>query len=351
MRLGRPVRRSWVVRLALILSLMLTAMAVSVLAFTPGPVAEARPSATAAPITASPARLTPSQAGRTPVSASTNTSADSVPVVKPLRIPVEEEPRPTREVTRRPAATVVFPAPILPPDWDQVARSADVPILMYHYISAAPSPTDKLRVGLSVAPDVFEAQMKLLAESGFSSVTLFDLYDHLATGKPLPDKPVILSFDDGYRDNYENAFPILQKYGLRGTFFVLTAPADAADPAYLTWPMIKTMSDAGMDIQLHAKDHVDLRQRNYDYLVWEIIGGRESIEGHTGKPVVFMSYPSGKYDDAVLQFLQKHNFWAAVTTQPGSRHTLTNALIWPRVRISGQTSLTGFAKAMGISLP
>jgi len=345
-RAGRRVRHSWVVRLALIWGLMLTVTAVSVLAFTASPIALARPSAaaavTAAP-TARPAR---------PVQSPPSRPATTVPnPPKALAVPFDDEPRPTRQVTRQPTPAVVFPAAILPPDWDQVARTADVPILMYHYISAAPSPTDRLRVGLSVAPDMFEAQMKLLSDAGFTSITLFDLYDHLATGKTLPDKPVILSFDDGYRDNYENAFPILQKYGLRGTFFVLTAPADAGDPAYLTWPMIKEMSEAGMDIQLHAKEHVDLRHRNYDYLVWEIIGGRESIEAHTGRPVVFMSYPSGKYDDAVLQFLKKHNFWAAVTTQPGSRQSLANALTLPRVRIAGQTSLTGFSKMMGIVTP
>lgn len=190
--------------------------------------------------------------------------------------------------------------------------------------------------------------MKLLADNGFTTISLFELYEHVATGKTLPVKPIVLTFDDGYVDNYENAFPILKAYGMVGTFFVLTAPADRMDSAYLSWDMIKTMSEAGMDMQLHAKEHVDLRRRDYDYLVWEIIGGRQSIEAHTGKPVVFMAYPSGKYDSAVLKFLSDNNFWAAVTTESGKTHTLADRLKWTRLRVAGQLSLNGFAKLLGI---
>jgi peptidoglycan/xylan/chitin deacetylase (PgdA/CDA1 family) len=131
-----------------------------------------------------------------------------------------------------------------------------VPILMYHYISASPSVQDRIRYGLSVPPEMFEAQLKLLRDNGFTTITLRDLYEYLAVGTPLPDQPIILTFDDGYIDNYTHAFPILQKYGMLGTFFVLTGPADDGNPAYLSWDMIQEMSSAGMDIQLHMRDHL-----------------------------------------------------------------------------------------------
>ncbi len=219
---------------------------------------------------------------------------------------------------------------------------------MYHYISIPPSLNDRIRVGLSVSPGTFDAEMKMLSDNGFHTITLFDLYEYLAVGKDLPDKPIVLTFDDGYIDNYQNAFPVLKKYDMTATFFVLTGPPDLNDPAYMSWDMIKEMSDAGMDIQIHAHDHVDLRRRNYDYLFYQIYGGKHSIEGHTGKPVVFIAYPSGKYDDAVLRFLTVHHFWAALTTSPGRTHMLADALTWTRVRIAGQLTLGGFAKLMGI---
>lgn len=266
----------------------------------------------------------------------------------PVKVKAERAPTVTTPVPTPTPTIIVPPAPLLPPVSDGVKRTANVPILMYHYISVPPSSSDRLRVGLSVAPDMFEAQMKLLIDKGFHTISLFDLYEHLAVGKPLPDKPIILTFDDGYADNYYSAFPILKKYGMTATFFVLTGRPDEGDPVYMTWDMIKEMSAVGMDIQLHAKEHVDLRHRDYDYLFFQIYGGRQSIEGHTGKPVVFIAYPSGKYDDAVLRFLTAHHFWVALTTNPGHPHTLNDALTWTRVRVSGQLTLDGFAKALGV---
>jgi peptidoglycan/xylan/chitin deacetylase (PgdA/CDA1 family) len=245
---------------------------------------------------------------------------------------------------------VLTPIPIAPPAPDGVARTADVPILMYHYISAAPSAQDRIRYGLSVSPEMFGAQLKLLQDNGFTTITLRDLYNYLAIGTPLPNNPIILTFDDGYLDNYTNAFPLLQKYNMIGTFFVLTGPADDGDPAYLTWDMIQEMSNAGMDMQLHSRAHLDMRNRPYDWLVFQIIGGRQSIEGHTGKPVIFMAYPSGKYDTNLQHFLRDTNFWAAVTTAFGGRHVLQDALIWDRVRIAGQLRLQDFAKLLGITM-
>ncbi len=259
-------------------------------------------------------------------------------------------PRPPTE-TPLPAPTeIALPGEVLPPQPDGVKRSVEVPILMYHYISAAPSALDRIRYGLSVPPEMFEAQLQLLSEQGFSTITLRDVYEYLAVGKVLPANPIVLTFDDGYLDNFTNAFPLLQKYGMTGTFFVLTGRADAGDPAYLSWDMIQAMSNAGMDIQLHSRDHLDMRGRSFDWLFFQIIGGRQSIEGHTGKPVIFLAYPSGKYDASVLQFLKQFNFWGAVTTAYGEIHALGDALLWTRVRISGQLQLKDFARLLGISL-
>lgn len=301
-------------------------------------------------------QLIPSTSTATLPPAATNT-----PTIVPVTSTPTHTPSPTPTPTAQPTATpepapleptpVLTPIPIAPPAPDGVVRTADVPILMYHYISAAPSANDRIRYGLSVTPEVFDEQLKLLQDNGFTTVTLRDVYEHLALGTPLPEKPIVLTFDDGYVDHYTNAFPILQKYGMIGTFFVLTGPADEGEPAYLTWDMIQEMSDADMDIQLHSRAHLDMRNRSYDWLVFQIIGGRQSIEGHTGKPVIFMAYPSGKYDANLQRFLRDTNFWAAVTTAPGSRHVLSDAMNWDRVRISGQMRLQDFAKLLGIYVP
>ncbi len=228
------------------------------------------------------------------------------------------------------------------PQPDGVRRSVRVPILMYHYISTPPDPTDRLRVDLSVTPDNLEAQMRWLAENNYHTITLTDLYYHLAVGAPLPDNPIILTFDDGYVDHYENAFPILLKHNFVGTFFVLAGPADVASPRYLTWEMIAEMSAAGQDIQVHGRDHVDMRRRTYSFLYFQIVGARQAVEAHTGKLAPFFAYPAGHYDAATLRLLKNYDFWMAVTTQHGRVHTLDAPLELTRVRIRGRDTLESF---------
>lgn len=248
---------------------------------------------------------------------------------------------PLPSATPEPSLTPA-PAPGSRPQPDGVQRTARVPILMYHYISAPPDPGDRLRIDLSVLPENFDAQMRWLAENNYHTITLADLYTHLAVGAPLPENPIILTFDDGYVDHYENAFPILQKYGFTGAFFVLAGPADVASPRYLTWEMIAEMSATGQDMQVHGRAHVDLRRRSGEFLFFQIVGARQAIEAHTGKPAPFFAYPAGQYDADVLRFLSERDFWMAVTTNYGRDHSLDSALELGRVRIRGGDSLERF---------
>ena len=218
-----------------------------------------------------------------------------------------------------------------------------VPILMYHYISAPPPGADRYRLDLSVAPEQFEQHLHYLATNGFSTVSLFDLLRHLNTGAPLPARPVVLTFDDGYRDNYDNAFPLLKKYGFTGTFFVVSDFVNSGRPEFLTWEMAREMSEAGMSIESHSRTHPDLRGRSFQSLVWEILGPIEAITYYTGQRPHFFCYPSGKYDRDSIAVLKSVETWAAVTTNPGRLQTLENAMTWPRVRVHGGASADAFA--------
>lgn len=246
-------------------------------------------------------------------------------------------PEPTSTPEAPPSAT-----PFTRPIPDGVRREARVPILMYHYISASPDPGDRLRVDLSVLPENFDAHMRWLAENNYHTITLADLYAYLAVRAPLPENPIVITLDDGYIDHYQNAFPILQKYGFVGVFFILAGPADVASPRYLTWEMIAQMSAAGQEIQVHGRDHVDMRHRTGEFLYFQIMGTRQAIEAHTGKPAVFFAYPAGQYDVNVLRFLDERGFWMAVSTQHGYTHTLDAPFELTRVRIRGTDSLGQF---------
>jgi len=221
---------------------------------------------------------------------------------------------------------------------------------MYHYISDPPPGSDRLRYSLSVTPSNLDAQMTFLQQAGYHAITLNDLYDHLMQGTPLPDKPIILTFDDGYVDAFTFALPILQKHGFVGTFFVLTGPADRnGEGAYLNWAQITAMSQAGMDMELHSREHVDLRNRPNDFLVHQIAGGRDSLQARTGRPVRWFAYPSGRYDDDVVRVLKSAGFVGAVTTVNGRTQTIPGSFDLQRIRISGSDTLEAFEKAVAVN--
>jgi peptidoglycan/xylan/chitin deacetylase (PgdA/CDA1 family) len=217
---------------------------------------------------------------------------------------------------------------------------------MYHYVSELPAEAGPLRRDLTVAPEMFAAQLRYLADAGYHPITLKDLYLNLTQGYPLADKPIVLTFDDGYRDAYNVVFPMLLDHGVPGTFFVLATPAHFESPDYLTWAQMKEMSDAGMAIESHGRDHVDLRQRSNDFLVYQILGIHEAIEYHTGRPSRFYCYPAGQYDANVIAVLKSAGYWGAVTTQWGTEHTLESAYEMPRLRIRGSDTLQDFGEKL-----
>ena len=197
-------------------------------------------------------------------------------------------PQPT--ATPSPTATQT---PTPGPTPDGVVRKLQVPILMYHYISAPPADADIYRRDLSVTPALFESHLKYLTDAGYHAITLDDLLYALAQGRELPAKPVILTFDDGYEDNYTNAFPLLQKYNMVGHFFIISDFVNQERPGYMTWPQIEEMAAAGQRFGSHSRDHPSLKGQSDDYLVWQALGGKEALEEHLGQHPRWISYPAG----------------------------------------------------------
>lgn len=258
---------------------------------------------------------------------------------------------PTSTATQTPTATPTAtpaPTPTPGPTPDGIARQARVPILMYHYLSDPPPGADRYRRDLSVSPALFEQHLAYLAEQGYQSITLVDLLYHLVQGAPLPDKPVILTFDDGYRDVYENALPLLQRYGFTATFFVLIEVTNQGEAAYLTWDQMRAMQDAGMDIECHARVHEYLPENDDDRLIWQVLGCREAIESELGQRPRFVAYPSGHFDDRVAAFFASDNFWGGVTTQQGSLHSSDALFEIKRLRVRNTTTVEKLAELLGL---
>jgi peptidoglycan/xylan/chitin deacetylase (PgdA/CDA1 family) len=222
---------------------------------------------------------------------------------------------------------------------------------MYHYISEIPPDADVYRLDLTVVPARFEEQLQYLQAQGYQSITLADVYTTLTTGKPLPEKPIVLTFDDGYKNAYTEALPLLQKYGFVGTFFLLATPAHYEAPGYMTWNDIHAMAEAGMSMQAHGRDHYDLTNRAYEFLVYQILGAKEAVEAHSGQPVRFFCYPSGRYDVDTAAVVESAGYWGAVTTAWGTELRLDNRYAWPRIRVRGDWSLEQFGNVMEQVIP
>lgn len=286
--------------------------------------------------------------------ATATASATATPTPRPTET---ETPTATPTETATPPATATAtPVPATATEAPPTAtyppppEAVNVPILMYHYISELPPDADIYRKDLTVTPERFEAQLRYLADAGYESVTLADVHARLTTGAPLQERPIVMTFDDGYKDALTNALPLLQQYGFVGEFFVLATPAHHEAPNYLSWADMRAMAEVGMSIQAHGRDHYDLTNRDYDFLVYQVLGAREAVEAHTGQPVRFFCYPSGRHDAAVEAVVASAGYLGAVTTAWGTELRLDNAYTWPRIRIKGAWDQAQFANVLA-SLP
>ena len=275
----------------------------------------------------------------------------AVPTASPTRPPPTTTATSSATATMMETAVSILPLPSptatntplpLPTPHEVYSWTLKVPILMYHYISEPPADADKYRIDLSVAPDDFRRQMTYLAENGYTTINLADLSRAIADKQDLPAKPVIITIDDGYRDNYENAFPILQEYGLTAAISLVTNRIDEGHPDYLTWAMVEEMAAAGIQFIPHTKTHIDLHGQSRDALIWQILGSQETIAAHVGYTPRYFVYPSGRYDENTVTILKELDFWGALTTLSGKWHGFDDRYEWTRMRVHNYTVLPEF---------
>lgn len=211
-----------------------------------------------------------------------------------------------------------------------------LPILMYHSINTDPKNT------LMVAPAVFDAEMKHLKDAGYHAISFADLYDAENGGDPLPAKPVLITFDDGYEDNYVSAYPVLQKYHLKGTIFIITSYVGGKHT--LSWDQILEMHRSGViEIGAHTKTHLDMPTLSKSQQTDEIAGSKAILEQKLGEPVLSFAYPAGRYNDVTVEVTREAGFAFAVTTKPGFASAKQGLLTLDRVRVSGDETPQQFA--------
>ncbi|MFZ7103051.1 MAG: polysaccharide deacetylase family protein [Peptococcaceae bacterium] len=212
----------------------------------------------------------------------------------------------------------------------------EVPIIMYHEIGIPEGPWKELYVD----PDVFARQLDYLAGEGYTTINLQDLYEHWTNKKPLPEKPIVLTFDDGYKSVYETVYPLLQARKMEATFFLYPSKFGSANG--LTPQMVKELAAAGMEIGSHTANHADLTQLDTEGQRKEILDSKTTLEEITNKSVNFLCYPSGRYNQAVISETEKSGYLGAVTTQMGNSTYQQDPYQWKRIRINYSDGLKGF---------
>ncbi len=199
----------------------------------------------------------------------------------------------------------------------------DVPILTYHQVRPITEVDDERYRRFITTPLEFERQMQFIKEEGYNVIPLSDVVAHLKSSKPLEGKNIAITFDDGYKSQHTFAFPILQKFGYTGTFFIYTNAIDKLS-ASMTWDEIIDLDSHGMSIGAHTRSHAMLTTiSDKSILHDEIEGSKEDIQAHLKKNIDLFAYPFGAQDELIKTEVEQAGFTGAVSVNMGHLQTKT----------------------------
>lgn len=202
-----------------------------------------------------------------------------------------------------------------------------VPVLMYHSLD-----NNYKETKLAVSPKSFAKQMEFLRKNNYNIIPLEKAIPYIQKKARPPARTIAITFDDGFQDNYQYAYPILKKYNILATIFVITNRV--GNPGFLTWEELKEMSDSGLvTIGSHTKAHFWLLNSNERFLHDEVAGSKDVLEEKLKKKVNLFCYPMGAFDTRSKKAVEEAGYLCAVATNPaGVRPEDIYAM--KRVRIS-----------------
>lgn len=222
-----------------------------------------------------------------------------------------------------------------------------VPILMYHSVRPNSNAQDKL----CLPPDTFDRQMRFLKQYHYNVISLEELGDLIRSGKKIPFKTVVLTFDDGYKDNYLYAFPVLKKYQLPATIFVIVNEVGRQYDDRLSWEEIGLMQKSGLiTFGSHTVNHPWLPElKDEGILANEIFASKRILENNQRIPVNCFSYPGGRFNEKIKSLVQKAGYKLAVATSPGAKYSRDDLFLLKRIRVSPRDAnlFTFFVKCSG----
>ncbi len=252
--------------------------------------------------------------------------------------------RPVRLVTHRIA---LAPPPVrLSLPARPTIRSLRIPVLIYHRVTGAIPATPNGRE-FSVPPVKFDAQMNWLQQHGYHPITQTTLFRALADDGRLPDKPVVITVDDGYTDGVHAILHGLVT-GTRhwpATFFIISGRIGKG--SFLSWPDLQLLERAGMDIGSHTVFHTPLARLTPAQLRFELTRSRATLAAGLGHPIDWFAYPYGSVDVRAQAAVRRAGYLLAYTTVPGRRLSISQRVALPRINVPGTETLAQFAAGLG----
>lgn len=205
-----------------------------------------------------------------------------------------------------------------------------VPILMYHSVNPDAAPENRLTVSVIT----FERQMEFLRKHRYNILPLEALADLVKENRKIPARTIAITFDDGYRDNYTYAFPVLKKYGFAATIFLIVD--EIGKPDRLSWNEIKQMRDSGVitfgSHSLGPEPLINIKSKQE--LKRQIFESKKILEEKLGRKAVLFSYPEGRFNDEIKELVKDAGYKAAVVTSPGKKFAGDDIFALKRLRIS-----------------
>jgi peptidoglycan/xylan/chitin deacetylase (PgdA/CDA1 family) len=211
----------------------------------------------------------------------------------------------------------------------------NIPILMYHYIRTVVDQNDTLGINLSVEPTKFAEQLDEIQKNGYETINFYNIEQG-----NIPTKPIILTFDDGYKDFYTTAYPELRKRNMTAVVYVI-ANNDGAN--YITTDQIREIADNGIEIGSHTLSHIDLSTANTTKASNEISQSKTRLESIIGKNVISFCYPAGKYTLETIEIVKGAGYKYATTTKSGIAD-FDGPLELSRYRMNSDTNIKKYIK-------
>jgi peptidoglycan/xylan/chitin deacetylase (PgdA/CDA1 family) len=285
--------------------------------------------AASAPGVVSPANLEPALA-LTPLQPRPNTRLPRPSPTFSLRLP--ETPSRTPDFLPTSAEVIASDLNVSEPN------SLNVPVLLYHHVSLSP-----YNSAYYVTPGNFEVQMKLLYSEGYTTISTEMLVKAIEYGNQLPEKSIIITFDDGNLDVFTSAFPIMQRYNFTGVAYLVYHYLGA--PGYMDRGQVKTLAKNGWEIGSHGLNHLDLLDHGEEQRA-EIISSRQLLEQELGVPVLTFAYPYGRLNDGAVKHVKEAGYIAAFGVRNHQKLDLKDLFYLQRLEVKGYFDIYKFSSML-----